>query len=414
MATTTVVSTANTTTSSLAGRLKYPRTDPKYAQSFGTEAFHQRQSLGPIKYQSTGWTVVGLVAEKWEKLRGPLHSFIQEKRPVWVAKKPKGEPGECTGNDLPHYILDCFLLGLDQGHASPYVAAISPETWFFKMIGVHLTRSHLLSPDGFKCFGLPAKVVAPPGSVANDEKDQTKARVDRLGSFFDGPLLPTWQHALLRLDEDRCQGVTAKKTGEGPLTSFAGFHGGLRKGLVWDCDTFNGIGIEIRHGNHVVTSATLGGVLRLGGEMYAMTVRHALILRDPTATTSDATVDDMDDHEDFLQFFDEASEGSSETLSEDLEQEVGETSTGSDAAESQIARRADLGLRMPMMDGLDWILKKAPKWAANRDFTPLGDEKGDEQVVIKTPLGLKEAKFVSTAILGVPHTPKPHHVLLGS
>ncbi|KAK8097666.1 uncharacterized protein PG998_013152 [Apiospora kogelbergensis] len=436
-----------TTAASIAGRLKYPSTDPIYAQSFGPEAFRRSENRlsGVIKYEIIFWRVTGLVAEKWEKLYRPLCTFIQEKFPEWLTQRPRRQPNQRTGNDFPSYVLDCFLLGLDQGHASPHVVIISPEKWFRKIIGTRLTQSGLLWPDGFKCLGLPERIEAIAGNREGLEEFEAllkkkkfdvrktsrkpsasipagvlhrSGRRDRSLARYKAP--PWFRHFLNPYEATSQRGSIAQGSDGVTPISNSGYRLVLRKELKLVHGTFNGIGVEIREADQVLSEATLGGVVRHNGKVYAMTVWHAFLQKDETGASLVASEDGKSPEEDTIEFYDESVEDLEELFPDDPKGEFDEGKSwqtdrshlqmNSRAAALQIAQEGNLGLIVPPENGLDWVLTKVPGWARNKTFASLDNSRSDNDLLIQTPLETKGATLVSVAILGLPQSMRPQPV----
>lgn len=390
-----ILNDAEGLSATLALRQKFAKTDPKYAASFGAEAF-ERSSKSGLKL--TGWRVTDVVQRIWGKLEGSLASLVLEKRHEWEDARPQCQPGQkLSGSHIPLYLLRCFLLGPDKEHATPHVAILCNTGWFRKAVGKIFTKSALLVPDGFKCFGLPDKAEL---YVASG-----------LMSFAD-PAQP--RHL-------------------SPLGDF-------KVKVPEDYRTVNGLEIEILLDDVVVGKSTVGGVVKVVNHRLGMTTRHAFtdpsvaaeFARESDRGSSDCEIDLFDDDDD-----DGLVEPSSET---DLTSE-GDSTTSSQnpikANPRENPRRRDQnfeiypsssdlvlgGLDTTQLEryalgasepGLDWVLKQFQPTDKNRYFITPQRVASEDRIVVKTPSRILYGDMGSSGIFGVPISTKPQPVIVAT
>jgi hypothetical protein len=421
--------------SSLAVRRSFSRTDPKYAHSFGDEAFRRTTKLG---LKLIGWRVTDVVLQIWQKLDKPLRSLIEEKRPEWELKRPRSKAGKSKGVEGPVFFLGYFLVGVDKGHAAPHAGIICDLCWARRAIRQTIMKSRILERDGLHCFGLPESIELA-ASLGSDSDDESQ--------------MP----------------------GPGMLLQFNPFKITPTRQVRYD--SFNGAEIEIRKGETFLGKATIGGVLQVGSNMFALTVGHPFRLgrsddddskpgpSGNMAASSSGTDDrdfeilnDIDDDE--LGIFTHSSEPprlglgavateqsspKSDDLS-DVDMDDNEHSILEDKSEVPIpdfranrqtnvdsqqgprsgesvissSQNVDLVLRISNMaltdseqqlestiitasnQTLDWALGGLPLHSQNDIFTKLNRGASPSSIIIKTPSELREGTLVSGGMLGIP------------
>jgi hypothetical protein len=150
------------------------KTDPIFASSFDGVAF-ERETRSGLKL--TGWRVKGTVQRRWEFLEPSLRSLIRTKRRDWEPQRPKGALD-------PAYLLRCFLVGVDQDHATPHAAILCDVAWFCQAIGKILIKNGLLQAAGFRFLALPDRVELRAGpSDALDLSGQSTLSIAHLDDF---------------------------------------------------------------------------------------------------------------------------------------------------------------------------------------------------------------------------------------
>lgn len=223
-------------TASFALRLRFAKTDPRYAGSLGVVKYERRTSSGP---RLVVWTVAvnsvahGISACLLESLR----SLIDTNKANLEAQRPPRSPGN------PSYALQCYFLGPDQNHATPYVCIISPIPWFRKAIRDLVVKSAQLKPHRFKCVGLNGDPL-----------------------ILTAPAIP-------------------QEMSIAPLRDF-------QVRIISQHQEANGVEIEILHDESVIGRATIGGVVRIANHRFGMTVQHAFKLPEAPLRGAQEVLDD--------------------------------------------------------------------------------------------------------------------------
>ncbi|KAJ6442559.1 armadillo-type protein [Purpureocillium lavendulum] len=417
----------------LALRQRFQKTEPRYASSFGAVAF-ERSSKSGLKL--TGWRVIETAQRTWRKLEAPLASLVHEKRGDWERARPRLQPAEQQqpGPYMPGYILRCFLLGPDKEHATPHVAIVCGAHWFRKAVGRIFTKSCLLVPDGFRCFGLPDRpelyMASSAAGYASFEARAGSEVVpqDASSVFLGEETMPANPGA----DADAASALLTRDFGRPTiaprqLARLSEFEVRSRA----DYEDINGVGIEILRGGAVVGKAAVGGVVHLADSCLAMTVRHAF--QGPAnAAPSPLGADDGDDD----------SSGSELDLFEDddddeyaNEQPDAATAASIDdgqrvspagalehwdtapAESSLIPQTLDVvGLQSGVLGvpeaKLDWAL--LPISDVNREFTAPRRGASRDGIVLKTPSGLRYGTADASGVLGIPVATQPQPVIVAS
>ncbi|KAF5696872.1 ankyrin 3 [Fusarium mundagurra] len=212
------------------GRLSFQRFMPrssgsKYKDCFGAE-YHtiQRRPFRNI----TLWRIIGDLASKAENIRRSLSNLIDE-----LLARPQAVP------NLPPYAIHCLLIGVSKRHAAPFVTIITSVEWLSISLKSTITNAKFLNafPD-WHCFRLP---INPEVAAPNDL--QVSIPTNRYGSS-------AGEYKVFVL------GST--------LTTRA-----------------NAIKVEIWKNRSYVGEATVGGMIVIGGEEFALTVAHVIYPQQP-------------------------------------------------------------------------------------------------------------------------------------
>ncbi|KAK3361038.1 hypothetical protein B0T24DRAFT_685164 [Lasiosphaeria ovina] len=367
---------------------QFARTDPKYADSFGAEAFRSDYAPG---LKLIGWRVTGVVEHIWTSLEGSLGDLIKAKRERLQAQRP-------TQSANPPWMLRCFLVGPDTDRATPHIAVISAAKWLREGIGKVIVQSSLLRACRFRCCGLAYRA----------ELDMMPATTS---GNTGGAVPPAWSIARLNDFEVRV-----------PV-------GG----------DINGVRIEIVLDGVVVSKATIGGVVIIDGQSLGMTVLHAfkpvaesdedegvedsgIELFDDVQYASD-TRDDDDDAapEESTQTqvaeqppgvgVDQGQQETSQNERSDLSRMVSEAG----AVQSLLDQpRFDLGVLATPDARFDWALKKLQHPAQNKKFMESWAGLPPTQIVIKTSSDLKFGMLEASGVFGIPTTSWPQPVLVAT
>ncbi|KAF5640520.1 hypothetical protein F52700_3671 [Fusarium sp. NRRL 52700] len=194
---------------------------PFYPEVYATE---QRRPFRNI----TLWRIVGDLASQAENIRRSLLSLTDEllARPQAVA-------------NLPPYAIHCLLIGVSKRHAAPFVTIVTSVEWLSMSLKSTITNAKFLNafPD-WHCFRLP---INPQVAAPNDL--QVSIPTNRCGSsageykvFVLGSALPT---------------------------------------------RVNAIKVEIWKNTSYVGEATVGGMIVIGDEEFAVTVAHVIYPQQP-------------------------------------------------------------------------------------------------------------------------------------
>jgi hypothetical protein len=186
------------------------------------------------------WNVKGKVADIWARIHPRIHQLLQEKR-------NKIRPPQNTnyhGPSQPIFALRCFMVGLSLERAHPHVAIISAESWLNKKVQKYVLRAGFLKDEGWGKAFLPIQ-----GEIRQTGSDSPKASV----SNFEDPL------------SDRETSSTNRITFFTDIDTEQGLNLGLSSRIrVWEP-------------GHQPRSATLGGVVQIRGEWWALTVQHVFM-----------------------------------------------------------------------------------------------------------------------------------------
>jgi hypothetical protein len=372
------LSTDDGLSKSLPLRLKFAKTHPNYANSFGTVAF-ESYSFGRLP-KLIGWRVIGLVQQLWRDLEPSLIDLVQAKRQHLELRRPKDSPKN------PIWMLRCFLLGPDQEHATPHVVVLGTK-WLRQGIGQVINRSGLLRACEFRCCGLPYKVEL---DMAPGPRNASSAVVASS---------PAWS--------------------PGRLGDFQVRHSSS-KGV-------NGLEIEILLDDTVVSKATIGGVIGLGGHRLGMTVLHAFQAPD----AEEAQGEDLELEGFSVEYYDEE---------DDMAVEQSAASPGgqvdparphntpqvlalSTPEASQLSSAVQEFLNRPQSDShvwctpnaqFDWALKKLHPSAQNKRFVTPWAGLPQDQIWIKTATELKLGTLESSGVFGVPTSGLPQPVMVAA
>ncbi|KAL1839857.1 hypothetical protein VTJ49DRAFT_1043 [Mycothermus thermophilus] len=401
-------------------RLKWNRTHPPYANSFGPVKFEQASRPGP-------GLVVWFVAARskvdriWCLLHESLRSLIHSSQEKLESQRPPSTKGA-----HPTYVLECYLMGPDQGHATPCVCVSSDADWYRKAICalVKECARHLLDEHKFGCRGVRGVKPRP----CTSPRRLSDAQLKDFQVWFQSP----------------------------------------------QSQEANGRMIEIFHLGMGVGKATIGGVVEIDGQVFGMTVRHAFmmpetpecetnkVLPDDIATdTADFSTTGMWDFDSDESDYGEDSEDNNNNndnednsldchINDDYnnaggcadddntssvlsrrpskvvvpDPEVGDDSSvsgvKSDDPEAKqrllhLAKQLseNAALVAPASD-LDWALTKMPGAALNKPFSRPSRDSLPERVQIKTPNQLLEADLRTKGIFGIHNLLAPQPVLVAS
>ncbi|KAL2270852.1 hypothetical protein VTJ83DRAFT_223 [Remersonia thermophila] len=378
-------------------KLKWNRTYPPYADSFGPVKFEQTSKPGPglvVWFVAAGSKVDRI----WCLLHGSLLSLIHSSQESLESQRPQG-----TKSTHPTYALECYLMGPDQDHATPCICVLSEADWYRKAICVLVKEGarHLLNEHKFRCRGV--RNTKPQSCTSPRRLSDAEMKDFRV--FFQDP--------------------QSKEA--------------------------NGRMIEIFHRGVGIGKATVGGVVEIDGQLFGMTVRHAFMMpttsnceTDNTAISDDGVADATDfsaagvldfdsDESDYEDDIDDNNEDSSL----DCDMNVGYigdwvrdaqvptndgpvTRVRSDDLEANqlLLRRAkqlpENAALVALDSDLDWALTRLPETASNKHFSSPFRDSLPERVQIKMPNTLLEADIRTKGIFGIHNLLAPQPVVVAS
>lgn len=160
-----------------------------------------------------GWSITGHLAHTVTNIQKTVLDLIRQKL-------------QDLQTPIKHYAIRCYLLGCKKSRAAPHVVALCSDEKFSQSLRTIIIDSNIL-PDRWYCFRLPYNVITltmpQPSSILSGEIGQYKV-------FVPGETVP---------------------------------------------EHLNAISIEIWKDDEYIGSATIGGVVDVGGQVFALTVAHA-------------------------------------------------------------------------------------------------------------------------------------------
>ena len=230
------------------------RTRQEYLNSFGSFS----HTVGPFGRWKL-WNVVDRVNQIWSELEVQIVELLQAKaseiRPPRRYRGPKD----------PCHVLRCYMVGLNQAHASPHVAIFCDQKWLCTQVKAIVLTSGLLQERGWAGFlKLPAEIRQPGGTLSD-----RPGKVDTPGGLW---LDPTYAGGYG--DKKLKKHNVAISLPSDPIPK-----------------TLCGIRIAVSGANGLVNVATLGGIVEVDGELYGLTASHALLFTPPSNDNSESEAD---------------------------------------------------------------------------------------------------------------------------
>ncbi|RYC84217.1 hypothetical protein BFJ63_vAg12903 [Fusarium oxysporum f. sp. narcissi] len=219
---------SGTTTLSIQSFMPRKRNNGKYKDCFGDE-YHtiQRRPLRNIIL----WRVVGDLTSKAENIRRSLSNLIDE-----LLVHPQADT---LLPNLPPYAIHCLLIGVSKLHAAPFVTIVTSVAWLSIRLKTIITNAKFLKafPD-WHCFRLPInpEVTAPNHLQVSIPTSHCSSSAGDYRVFVPDSALPTGAKA---------------------------------------------IKVEIWKDSSYVGEATVGGMIVVGGEEFAVTVAHVIYPQQP-------------------------------------------------------------------------------------------------------------------------------------
>lgn len=243
-------------------RLLNFRTREEYQNSFGTLS----RTVGPFGLWQV-WNVVNAVNQIWLELEVQIVALLEAKAndicPPRIYEGPKD----------PSHALRCYMVGLDQAHASPHVAIICSQRWFCTQVRDIVLASGLLRDRGWAGFLKLHGEIRQPGGTS-----PTSLTLGQPTRYSTSPG-ESWSKATHAADSEH------SKLGKNDVAI------SLRSDTL--PRTLCGTRIAVSGANGRVNIATLGGIIEIDGEAYALTASHAFLFKQPdldnskTAASSD-------------------------------------------------------------------------------------------------------------------------------
>ena len=249
------------------------RTKQEYQNSFGTFS----RNVGPFGRWNL-WNVIGTVNQIWLELQIQIVALLEAKA------SEIHPPRRYRGPKDPSHALRCYMVGLDQAHASPHAAIICGQKWFCTQVREIVLISGLLQERGWAGFIKLQGEIRQPGG--------TSPTLHTLGQISSDETSPyeSWPKVTL----------AAKATDRTLRTNDVA--------ISLPSDTLPrslcGTRIVVPGVDGLVGIATLGGVVEIDGETYGLTASHAFMSKSP-------------DHDKFETEADSDSESSNFTFDED-------------------------------------------------------------------------------------------------
>ncbi|KAH8895398.1 hypothetical protein GQ53DRAFT_715047 [Thozetella sp. PMI_491] len=371
---------------------RFKETNATYLDCFGDEAYTtESKTYGKIIL----WRITGHLDYFASKIRGTVAKLINEERAYWQSRRPKTD---ASPFQEPVYLIQCYLIGVSQSHASPYVTIVSSVEWFSICLKDIILKSKILATySDWGCFRLPIE----PQMITMTPQTAMLANpsaVDISGFeiYVPGDRLPTH---------------------------------------------ISGTDIEIWQDGQYTGRATAGGMVTVGGEDLALTVAHAFYPRqDPNPVAfeiDDSELNLLQSDDEFDEFGE--SNGNVYTpevwpdtyMQRELRTDASPTSPTSPRCSSDflltprslIEGKTLLG-RLKFLSNLwddaveepgplDWALVTITAPMTSRKNKPKpGASTNTSKIAIHTPFASVEASLLSDAIFGIPLCARPQPVVV--
>ena len=220
------------------------RTKQEYLNSFGTFS----HNIGPFGRWKV-WNVVDRVNQVWSELEVQISALLEAKaseiRPPRIYSGPKD----------PCHALRCYMVGLNQDHASPHVAIICDQMWVCTQVRDIVLASGLLQERGWSGFlKLHGTVRRPGGTTYSLHALSQTGQPTTLSN--PSPRLKLAD----KVDESSQDNVVAIALPSDPLHR-----------------TLRGIRIAVSGSDGLVAVATLGGTVDVNGKIYGLTASHVFL-----------------------------------------------------------------------------------------------------------------------------------------
>ena len=241
------------------------RTKGEYQNSFGTPA----RTIGPFGRWHL-WNVLDTVNQIWLELEVQIVALLEAKA------NDIHPPRKYEGPKDPSHALRCYMVGLNQAHASPHVAILCSQKWFCTQVRDIVLTSGLLQERGWTGFLRLHGEIRQPGGTSPI-------------------LLPLGQPARYSISSGKPSSkATYAANPQDQNLQKNDVAISLRSETL--PQTLCGTRIAISGANGQVTIATLGGIIELDGEAYALTASHAFLSKPPDLDISKIAADSHSEH----------------------------------------------------------------------------------------------------------------------
>lgn len=241
------------------------RTKGEYQNSFGTLA----GTVGPFGRWQV-WNVVNAVNQIWLELEVQIVKLLEAKaseiRPPRIYEGPKD----------PFHALRCYMVGLDQAHTSPHVAIICSQKWVCTQVRDIVLASGLLRDREWAGFLKLHGEIRRPGGTS-----PTSFALGQPARYSNRPG-ESWSKATYAPNSED------SKLGKNDVAI------SLRSDTLHR--TLCGTRIAVSGANGRVNIATIGGIIEIDGEAYALTASHAFSSNLPDLDNSKSAANSDSEH----------------------------------------------------------------------------------------------------------------------
>lgn len=248
------------------------RTKQEYQNSFGTFS----RTVGPFG-RWTLWNVIDTVNQIWSELQIQIVALLEAKA------SEIHPPRRYRGPKDPSHALRCYMVGLDQAHASPHVAVICGQKWFCTQVRDIVLISGLLQERGWAGFLKLQGEIRQPGGTSPTLHALGQISSDRTSPYES---LPKVTYAAKSIDRTLRTNDVAISLPSDRLPR-----------------TLCGTRIAVPGVDGLVGIATLGGVVEIDGEAYGLTASHAFMSKSLDYDNSETEADSDSESSNFT--FDE-------------------------------------------------------------------------------------------------------------
>ena len=241
------------------------RTKEDYQNSFGTLA----RTVGPFGRWNL-WNVQDTVNQIWFELEAQIVALLKAKASEIRPPRKYGGPKD------PSHALRCYMVGLDQAHASPHVAIICSQKWFCTQVRDIVLASSLLQERGWAGFLKLQGEIRQPGGTS-----PTLLALGQPARHSTSPGEP-WSKATYAAESEDQNSRTNNVAISLRLDTLP--------------KTLCGTRVAVSGANGQVTVATLGGIIEIDGEAYALTASHAFLSKPSNLDDSETAADSDSEH----------------------------------------------------------------------------------------------------------------------